>query len=45
MLTAEFKLNAPKRYAILKPDKPGSITQNYRLNMVKRMREEGESAT
>ena len=41
-LLDEFKLNAPQLYAILKPDKPGSIIQQLRLDLVKKMREEGK---
>jgi hypothetical protein len=41
----EFDLNAPQLYTILTPDKPGSIIQSFRLDMVKKMRMEGKSAT
>jgi hypothetical protein len=36
----EFKLNAQQVYAILKPDKPGSIIQQIRLETLKKMRAE-----
>jgi AraC-like DNA-binding protein len=38
----KFNLNAPQLYTILTPDKPGSIIQNLRMDMVKNMREEGK---
>jgi len=41
----QFNLNAPQLYTILSPDKPGSIIQNLRMEMLKKMREEGKSAT
>lgn len=38
-----FQLNAQQIYVILKPDKPGSIIQQLRLNMVRQMKNEQKS--
>ena len=42
-ITDKFEINAPQIYAILKPDRPGSIIQALRLQTMKRMRGEGKS--
>ena len=39
----EFKLNGKQLYVILKPDRPGSIIQNIRLEKLKKMREENKT--
>lgn len=42
-LTDTFQLNAPQIYAILKPDRPGTLIQQIRLATVKKMREQGKT--
>ncbi len=42
-ITYKFNMNAPQIYAILKPDRPGSIIQALRLQTLKKMRGEGKS--
>lgn len=42
-ITDKFEMNAPQVYAILKPDRPGSIIQKHRLETFKKMKGEGRS--
>ena len=42
-LTEHFNTNGPALYEILKPDRPGSLIQQLRLKVVKRMRQDGNS--
>lgn len=40
----EFGLSAQQLYDVLKPDKPGSIIQKFRLDLVRKMRAEQKTA-
>ena len=42
-LTEHFNTNGPVLYEILKPDRPGSLIQQLRLKIVKKMRQDGNS--
>gem|GEM_PF-1374539 len=39
----EFKISAQQLYGVLKPDRPGSMIQQLRLDTVRLMREQGKS--
>jgi AraC-like DNA-binding protein len=42
-LAEKFEINMSQLYDILKPDRPGSIIQQIRLDVVRNMRQEGKS--
>lgn len=42
-LAEKFGINMSQLYDILKPDRPGSIIQQIRLDVVRNMRQEGKS--
>ena len=42
-ITDKFNMNAPQVYAILKPDRPGTIIQKLRIETLKKMRSEEKS--
>lgn len=44
-ISDKFDLHAPQIYAILEPERPGSIIQKLRIQTLKKMRAEGKTVT